>query len=115
MERSIGNPRIEALRNISPYYPSIHIIRDKTAVNPHKIITLSTLVRVKRGKKWYAVHCAETMSLRLEDLEDCVFLRFIESVHKIQNLYKPSKLFDEIDKLQISEAERAKGVMIKLL
>lgn len=92
---------IEALKKQSNYYPKI--IRARKLY----VTYYSTLVRIERDGKWYVVHCVESLSQTLKVEEIYCLMRLIESVHKIQHLYKITDgKFEYLDPLQESEAER---------
>ena len=72
----------------------------------------STLVRINRDGKWYVVHCVESVYITPECDEKNMLLRLALSVHQIQNLYKITGQFEDVDTLQISEEERLTNQLV---
>ena len=100
------NSRIASLKKESKYYPSV-LIKEYPSLTPRedKVFYLSTLVRIKRGGKYYVVHCVEDTASSPEEIQRA-FLSLIDMVHKTQHLYKLTGRFEELDTNQESEIER---------
>jgi hypothetical protein len=86
----------DSLKVKSPIYPEV--IQFKQANEDW----LSTLVRIKRGRKWYKVHL---MEFSVETPIELTLQRLHLEAYKIIHFYKLCGL-EEMDELQISEQER---------
>lgn len=99
---------ISQLKSESKVYP---LILSKKIMNT---LYLSTLVRIKRDNKWYLVHCAESIMVRpdseIESTEN-IYKQLLKSIHLVQNLYKITGKYEDIDKCQLDEEDRLKKVM----
>jgi ribosome-interacting GTPase 1 len=95
----INSNVIDKLKENSSYYPSIYITKIKN------LVYASTLVRIKRKNKWYAIHCVEFIVASKNVDNTDVLLHLMKSVHNVQNLYKLVENEKE-DILQESEIER---------
>jgi hypothetical protein len=101
--------RTAKLKAMSEYWP---IVRSKNFEGFE--IALTTLVRICRQGKWYAIHCVESGIVQIGSHEvEAIFERLIDSVHKVQNLYVIQDLvdsdgvkLDELDELQMEESTR---------
>lgn len=99
--------RVAELKRKSSYYPQV-VIEEYPNDHPEydKVIFASTLVRIERDKKWYYIHCVENVVPTKTTSEIHLLIRLMDSVHKIQHLYKITGQFEDVDPLQKSETDR---------
>lgn len=100
---------IGQLKKESFYYPRILIKRyanENPSFENEFTIYASTLVRIERDKKWYIVHCVESIVPTQSVNETCLLLKLMQSVHNIQVNYHITGQFEDLDTLQQSEPER---------
>ena len=102
--------------NCNKIYPEVLIEEEPST----KVISISTLVRIKRGRYWYLIPVKQWIVpsgiFKKPDKQD-LFLSFIKEVYKVQHLFivpkKPligvfGTISWEKDKNQESEIERLK-------
>lgn len=105
--------RIAELKKESGYYPKV-LIKPYREIGFVTELYASTLVRIERDGIWYIVHCVEWIVPNSQTVVSNLLLRLMDSVYKIQCLYKiPNNVVNfngvpihDIDLLQISEIER---------
>jgi len=99
--------RIAELKEKSSYYPEV-VIEEYPNDHPEsdRVVFASTLVRIERDGKWYAVHCVESVVPTKTTSEKHLLIRLMDSVHKLQHLYKITGQFEDVDSLQKSEMNR---------
>lgn len=102
-EASHFEQMVSRLKKESGYYPNVIMLDHFTDGRLEKYA--STLVRIQRSGKWYAIHCVESIIPNSTVSESHLLLRMMDSVYKIQSLYilQPN---DKLDAIQISEFER---------
>lgn len=106
-----------SIPNIRTYYPT-----KRTEPPITEVISIdqwaSTIVRINRGGAWYAVHALDSASLSPDggSISDMVAIlaRLNMSAYQCQVLYQltGNPQFEEVDKIQISEEERLKKLIV---
>jgi len=98
---------VSELKKDSDYYPSVLIREYDSNHNIYKgALFMSTLVRIERDGKHYIVHCVVSMLNTSNAAMSNLFLRLINSVHRITYLYEITGEFEDVDELQESEKDR---------
>lgn len=99
--------RIAELKEKSSYYPEV-VIEEYRNDHPEydRVVFASTLVRIERDGKWYVVHCVENIVPMETTSEKHLLIRLMDSVHKIQHLYRITGQFEDVDPIQKSETDR---------
>jgi hypothetical protein len=77
----------------------------------HEEHYMSTLVRIKRGDVWYAIHCVESAIFTTPDYWQRLVMKMNTNVYGVQTLYIVNTHLPDgpqPDKIQIEETERLK-------
>jgi hypothetical protein len=101
MENAKLHAEIRKLRDISPFYPQI--LRQ---LKPDGEYVMSSNIRKEWQGTWYSILLVQRSVMNNTITEDMCFARFIAEAYKIILFYKVNGQYEEVCKIQISEAER---------
>lgn len=118
-DSQLTEKRIADLKKKSSYYPQVLIEECITNLcfrnnKYEKTIYASTLVRIERDGIWYTVHCVESIILTENTSEKDLLIKFMDSVYKIQHLYKVTGYLEDVDSIQKSEFDRLMELINKV-